>query len=277
MATERSWRRRRDPSWLRLAVLFLATVLSGVFGPAPSAAEDLLEALKRCPSNGPTCLRMRANLNWPDERSRRVSDHPAVIEVVGQDQNVDVGIYFGHIIVRIVGRLDGGEPQPYRLRIGYPDNMHGCNDFTVAAVAARPQGGGVILTRQGVLEIVSTDIVIGSRHSVALIDGDAVTFGLSPDWSKVSWGADLVATEAGHIFWRTSDVCLDLEAEGGFRRVGEAECVGKEIAPASPDEVSRVRDAGVFTNTYVTSRLGHDLWRLEGTPLLLYIGGVACT
>ncbi len=268
-------RGRCGHQWVRLGNFALVVLLSVGFGPMRPSAAELLEALEQCPSGLPTCLTMRANLKWPGARSDSVGDHAAVVEV---DERVRESDY-GQVIVRIVGRLDGGEPRPYRLRLAYPVDAVNCNDFTVAAMGAGESGGGVIVTRQGVLEVLSLDIMIGSRRSVAVIDRDraAATFRLAPGWEQAFWGAALIATGTGRILWRVGDACLDLEAQGGFRQVGTEECEGEEISPAPSTEVRRVKDAGIFTDAHEVERLDYDLWRVQGTPFLLYIYGVACT
>lgn len=314
------------------AGVFAALALASVL-PARASAVELLEALEECPAAESACLDMYAYLNWPGERSDRVEDHPAVSEVL-----IDKGEEYGHLAVRVRGRLNGGAARSYRLKIGYPTDALGCNDFKVPALGARKGGGGVILTRQGVLEILSSDIEIGDRSSLIVIDLDRGRNAahLSPGWEQYSWGADPVVTQDGRVFWRKNGggICLDLEMGERFRRVAEENCVGGKMADALPEDIERVRRAGIARDTRRTEpnpaqkteardnalppmvnpvpggrireedaygsgefgavlkdhpfdekgglvlrgeRLKYDLRRLEGTPLLIYMWGVACT
>lgn len=311
-----------------LAALALASVFS-----ARVLAAELLEALEECPAAESACLDMYAYLNWPGERSDSVEDHPAVSEVL-----IDKGAVYGHLVVRIRGRLNGAAARSYRLKLGYPTDALGCNDFRVSARGARKGGGGVILTRQGALEILSSDIEIGDRGSLIVIDLERGrnTARLSPGWEQYSWGADPVVTKDGRVLWRKkgNGICLDLETEEHFRRIAEENCVGGNISAASPEDIERVRRAGITLDARPTEsdpprkaeardnalppmvspvpgdriqeedaygsgefgavmkdhpfdekgnlilrseRLQYDLRRLEETPLLIYVWGVACT
>lgn len=243
--------------------------------PAGAAALETLDALEECPKSEVVCAPLYANLQWPGTRSDRVSDHPAVEEDLRPSGND-----YGEVVVRVRGRLDGGKARAYRLKLGYPTDSLGCNDFIVAALSSRPEGGGTILTRQGVLEILSTDIEIGDRHHFALIDPDSgrKSVRLAPRWETTEpWMTRFVKPD-GRVFWRTPNgLCLDIDADGPFRRVADIQCSGDRLTEASSEDIERVRKTGIFRDSYVIERLKHDLWRLEGAAFLIYIWGVACT
>ena len=138
----------------------------------------------------------------------------------------------------------------------------------------------MILTRQGTLEILSSEITIGSRGVFALIDPDSEkkTVRLAPGWEdQGSWFMRFIKRD-GRVFWRTPNgLCLDIDTDGPFRRVADEACTGDKLFEASQDDIARVRKMGIFTDAYTIERLKYDLWRREGAPFLIYIWGVACT
>src|SRR6185503_18330161 len=107
--------------------------------PRPGSEAPTLDALESCPSSETGCVMMNANLNSSD-RMRDIKEHPAVLDA---DERVQSGDY-GYIVVGVSGRLNNGVPGRYRLRLAYPNDMLGCNDFAVAALGANRSGGGRI-------------------------------------------------------------------------------------------------------------------------------------
>ena len=267
----------RNSATIRAGSLAAALALGACAMAAASRGSEVetLEALRECPKTETVCAPMYANLKWLGKHSDRISDHPAVYADLRSSHND-----YGEVIVRIRGRLDGGEPRAYHLKLEYPMDQLGCNDFMVATLTSRAEGGGTILTRQGALEIESSDIIIGSRGVFRLIDPDSGknTVRLAPGWEKPGWWFQRFIKRDGRVFWRTPNgLCLDIDTDGPFRRVTDEACSGDKPFQASQDDIERVRKMGIFTDPYTIERLKYDLWRLEGAPFLIYIWGVACT
>lgn len=258
-----------------LGLMFAAAV------PEPAASGGMiLEALDRCPVSEPTCVVMEANLRWPGD----IADHPAVrIIDIGQDK--DGSLDRRTAIVSVEGRLNGGPRQPYRVRFDYPEEGMYCEDFVVAALGAS-RDGGALLTRQGVLEIESAEIEIGSRSNLALIDldGGSMSIRLAPRWQFGLWDGQAFVSPDRKVFWRSGEACLDLETHARFQRVDDGHCgagqlsrFSSEMTQASKQDVKRVTELRVFSDTETIERLEFDLWRIEGVPFLIYVYGVACT
>jgi hypothetical protein len=218
---------------------------------------------------------MTANLHWPVRGTAAIQEHPAVLAADERVQNGD----YGAVVIVVTGRLNNGAPGQYRLRLAYPNDRMGCNDFSVAALGAKNGGGGIIATRQGILEILSSEIVIGSWKTLGTIDvtRGTISYSLAPDWEKYAWDGRSVVTKSGGMFWRVREQCLDLKGGGRFAPVPDEKCAALRLTPASDADVSRVREARVFDDPYMIERLKFDLWRAEGSPKLVYILGAACT
>lgn len=219
-------------------------------------------------------MTMTANLHWPVRGGVAIQEHPAVLSV---DELVQNGGY-GSVVVVVTGRLDGGAQGEYRLRIAYPNDMQGCNDFLVAALNAKSGGGGTILTRQGSLEILSSEIVIGSWTTLGLVDAkrETISYALAPDWEKYSWDGALAVTQSGEMFWRVRGRCLDLNGGERFREAPQEKCQSLRLTPALEADVTRVKAARIFGNAQTNERLQFDLWRAEGSANLIYIFSAVC-
>ena len=218
---------------------------------------------------------MTANLHWPVRGGIAIQEHPAVLSV---DERVQNGGY-GNVVIVVTGRLNGGAQGEYRLRIAYPNGMQECNDFLVAALGAKSGGGGTILTRQGSLEIISSEIVIGSWTTLGLVDAKrgTISYALAPDWEKYSWDGALAVTQSGEMFWRVRGLCLDLNEGDRFRAVPAEKCQALRLTPALEADVTRVKAARIFDNAQTNERLQFDLWRAEGSPNIVYLWSGACT
>jgi hypothetical protein len=261
---------------MRLSVfVFLPFCLSACASSPQESAVSTLDALKACPPSETTCVTMTANLHWPVRGGIAIQEHPAVLSV---DERVQNGGY-GSVVIVVTGRLNGGAQGEYRLRIAYPNDMQNCNDFLVAALGAKSGGGGTILTQQGNLEILSSEIVIGSWTTVGLVNVNrgTISYALAPDWEKYSWDGALAVTQSGEMFWRVRGRCLDLNEGDRFRTVPVDKCQALRLTPASEADVTRVKGAKLFDNVETNERLQFDLWRAEGSPNLVYIWSAACT
>lgn len=185
-----------------------------------------------------------------------------------------------HVFVRVRGRLDGGAAKPYHLRLIFDEGVIECQDFLVAAMGGREGGGGIVLTRQGALEILSSEIEIGHRTHFTLIDpisGRKQAY-LSSTWERHPWIASPSVHPDGRVFWKTAKgICLDLDRRDGFAVASPEQCKDDEAIVASPQDAERVRALKVFEDDAVIERLEHDLWRQKGVPFLIHIWGVVCT
>jgi hypothetical protein len=217
---------------------------------------------------------MTANLHWPVRGGIAIQEHPAVLSVDERAQNGG----YGSVVVVVTGRLNGGAQGEYRLRIAYPNDMQGCNDFLVAALGAKSGGGGTLLTRQGSLEIISSEIVIGSWKSLGFVDANrgTISYRPAPDWEKYSWDGALAVTQSGEMFWRVRGRCLDLNGDSRFRAVPLEKCQSLRLTPASEADVTRVKGARVFDDPETNDRLRFDLWRAADSANLIYILSAAC-
>lgn len=255
--------------------IFICLCLSACAQVQEGATDSTLDALKTCPQSEVACVTMTANLHWPVRGGAAIQEHPAVLAADRRVENGDYGI----VTVVVTARLNDGTAGQYRLNLDYPDDMLGCNDFSVAALGAREGGGGTILTRQGRLEILSSEIVIGSWTTVGMIDPDrgTIAYSVAPDWERYSWDGRVAMTSSGALFWQVRGRCLDLNADGRFRPLPEGSCESLRLTPATEADVTRVRDAKVFDDPVANLRLPFDLWRAEGSPHLVYIWSAACS
>lgn len=218
---------------------------------------------------------MTANLHWPVRGGVAIQEHPAVLSADRRAQNGE----YGTVTIIVTGRLNGGTQGEYRLSLAYPNDMLGCNDFLVAALGARNGGGGTILTRQGSLEILSSEIVIGSWSTLGVVDANrgTISYALAPDWEKYSWDGALAVTQSGEMLWRVRGRCLDLNEGDRFRAVPQEKCQSVRLTPASEADVTQVKAARIFGDAQTNDRLQFDLWRAQGSPNSVYIFSGACT
>ncbi len=262
--------------WAGGSIGLICALVLAMAASSRASEVEILEALRECPTTEVACLQMDATLNWPFKPVADRTRHPAVDQAV-----VDENDHFlTHVFVRVRGRLDGGEPKFFRLKLTENRGAIKCQEFLVASLASREDGGGIVLTRQGVLEILSSEIQIGDRSHLKLIDPAKRTISprLSSTWERHPWKASPVVHRDGQVYWRTPrEMCLDLDNPRGFRDVASENCAGPEMTRASPDEIERVRDLRILEDTPANERLKYDLWRLEGAPFLIYVWGIVCT
>jgi hypothetical protein len=242
--------------------------------PPDGSSTELLEALSECPPSEPACILMTANLK-ESERYFDIEDHPVVLSADEKVQSRD----YGYIEVGVTGRLNNGVSRRYRLRIPYPNDALNCNDSRLAALGARKNGGGVIATRQGTLEILTPDIIIGSWGTLGIIDQarKSISYSVAPDWDMAGWESSLAVTKTGDVVWRVRGRCLSLSTGGQFVTLRDEECSTVTLTPALDAEVKQVVDARIFSDAEAIERLAYDLWHADGAPNLVYIWGVACT
>lgn len=233
-----------------------------------------LQALSECPKKEPRCVIFDANLSWPGKRSDNPLDHPSVVAI-----DIDNKTGYGMLFIMVRGRLNKGPVKKYRVSFPYPGDQLGCRDSLVAVAGVSGETGGTIFMDKGRLQIVDNNLSFGSRNTLILINKETMTKNphLSPGWERSSWDGKPVINVDGRVLWRSRGYCLDLESQKTFALLSERECRGGKLLSAEQADIDKVRDARIFKDSYVNERLKYDLWRLEGSPYLVYIWGVACT
>lgn len=261
---------------LTIYAFFVMITMSGIARADNLSVKShpLLQALGKCPENEPACVVFDANLFWPGKTSGNPSGYPGVIDV-----DLDEKTGYGTAIIVVQGRLNDGPVMEYRLGFHYPADQLDCKDTTIAMAGVSTKTKGTIYTDNGRLQIVSNNLSFGSRSSVSVIHMESLIRKnhLSPGWEKSTWDGEPIFKADGRMLWRVRGRCLDLESEEMFRLLPEQQCRGADLLHAEQTDIDKIQDARVFKNSYANERLKFDLWRLEGSPYVVYIWGVACT
>jgi hypothetical protein len=255
---------------------FVMLVLSGTANAdsSPKSSHPQLHALSECPENEPTCIVFNANFSWPGKRSDNPLDHPSVVAI-----DMDNKTGYGTAFIIVHGRLNKGSVRKYRVGLPYPGDQLNCNDSSVAVAGVSGETGGTVFTDKGRLQIIDDALSFGSHSTLRLIHKKTMarTNHISPGWEKNSWKATPIIRADGRVLWRVRDYCLDLESQETFTRLPEQECSGGKLLSAEQADIDKIFDSQVFESRYANERLKTDLWRLEGSPFLVYVWGVACT
>jgi len=249
--------------WIVCCVLFPFTTAN---------ATEVLHALKKCPEDIPACMEMDINMIWPPDLPDewQASQHPNVSIEARDEMDPDTVTYR----ISVSGRLDGGETKPYDLFFTGGGEM-ACTDFMngmVATIGFNTSGEGIILTREGSLELMNAPLRLGCENCVALIDEKSleITFAISPSWYR---GSGPVVHSDGRIFWKNGDRCLRMPSNEWFT-IGKAEdCNAPSLERASQESVRAVRGQ----KSLPENRLESDLYKIPNSDFLIYIYGVACT
>lgn len=272
------------PIWGALRGAALACLL---FSGADAA--DVLRALDSCPDQDHLCVPMMASLLWQQRAPDKERDYRAHPAVAGTEMREIPGRKVGgrtesakrveDVTVKVTGRLNGGDPQPYRLILRSQLDGSYCQDFMVATVGRSGPKGRTILTDQGALEFAPEWLQIGCAKCVALIDRKSLRadYKLSPHWDQRLWKGRFAFQPDGGVYWNTRNACVDPSADGDYREAASPMCRTAELTPADEAWVDKVRDANIFRDDDENERLGQDLFEIEGAPFLVYIWGASCS
>lgn len=238
------------------------------------SSQTRLIVTETCPTHGPPCMIFDVVF---DKTITRTS----VGTTVNYDNNIEIDISKerGTALVAVSGRLNGGIIQTYQLVFRHPVSELDCQDSVAAALGVFDDGGGILLTDQGPLEIVSPPLSIGGRDSIYIIEKKSLKVEprLSPGWEKFAWFSDLIVTMEGKTLWRKSNSCLDLDSSEGFQTLPAKACLPKKLLPADPEDVERLQDEGTFSEEHLRGRLRYDLKQIPDSDYLIFVYGVACT
>lgn len=248
----------------------------GVPAVAAESQEKILDVLETCPAAQPLCVEMKGNLKWLGERQYDISQHPSVrYEDTKQKDDLD----YAPVLIRVIGRLEGGPVQTYFLRLTYPNDLLNCNDFQAALIGRRSDARGMLLTRQGRFEETSSVIRWGDTENSFIIsdDGKQVIPIVAPDWETSVWKMEPVIKPDGRVFWRKENLCLDINTGGLFKRKAAKECDAvnpvaisdAEIAPFSQLAPAAIREGAEASQ--------FNSFRLPGTRWLIFLWRIACT
>jgi hypothetical protein len=155
-----------------------------------------------------------------------------------------------------------------------------CEDFYIPVVGLTADGQGVFLTDQGRVALTAGTIEVGCDNCLAVIDERtmSIRYQLRPHWDTGAYREKPVFREDGSINWKTKFACLSLEPANPFQELDEESCVAPSLVPATPEDVNRVRDARIFPRTGLPNKRLHiDLYRIPGSPYLVYSHGISCT
>ncbi|MBF0167706.1 MAG: hypothetical protein HQL45_08740 [Alphaproteobacteria bacterium] len=235
----------------------------------------VLDVLDDCPAQEPTCVAMSGYLNWPGKRADSNAKHPAVRAARMNDPNPD----FPLILIRVKGRLNGGEERTYDLRTISPTDALGCHDFNLPALGARAGGGGILLTHQGKFTMTSREISFGSRTSLVVIPDNfsKATYHLSPGWERYSWVWEPIITKMAQVYWSKNGICLDLDNPSHFRRIDSEKCISEPLVPADAADIQRLGKSKLLGSTAMSESSNFEILRLKDHSWLIYIWSVACT
>ncbi|MBF0167812.1 MAG: hypothetical protein HQL45_09290 [Alphaproteobacteria bacterium] len=235
-----------------------------------------MDVLENCSSTQPLCVEMKGNLNWSGERQFDVFKHPSVRHTKSRRKS-DPDYY--PILIRVMGRLEGGPVETYFLRLTYPNDLLDCNDLSAALVGRHQDGRGILLTRQGRFETTSSEIKWGDKDGSVVVsdDGKQIVHIIAPGWESSVWKMKPVFKPDGHVLWRKGKLCLDIDTDGMFERRNAKECEGDEPIPASDAEIKELRRSVPPDIREGLDKSEYETLRQPSTRWMMLLWGIACT
>lgn len=263
----------------KLHILAAITVLCLFCGAAEAADRTqniTLDVLESCPATQPLCVEMNGNLNWPGERQLDVFKHPSVRHA--NSKRKDDQDYYP-ILIKVMGRLEGGPVGTYLLRLTYPNDLLNCNDFSAALVGRYHDGRGILLTRQGWFETTSSEIEWGDKDGSVVVsnDGKKIVPIIAPGWETSVWKMSPVFGPEGHVLWRKGTLCLNINTDGIFESRSAKECQGAEPVPASETEIKALRRYVSPDIREGLEKREYEVLRQPGARWMILLWGIACT
>lgn len=230
--------------------------------PATPLPLDFVRALEKCPASIETCVPLIASYTDKD---------PAIIRITHDETRVT------DVRRVIVGRLNGGAPQPIELRFRSPEAALMDDDYgTFAAI-----GADTILTTHGPLELPAGSLNLIFRESFLLIDTTNDQARWVPAPGFFYWHAALpteppdelwLAFDAhGETVWRRNGRCYRLPPAGLFVALPAETCRPVALRELPENEALAV-NARIEAQGFDPDLLDSSVYRIEGMPYLLRFG-----
>lgn len=234
-----------------------------VAGCAPVATSSIVvDALEECPASVRTCVPLIASYTDKD---------PAIIRIIDDETRVT------DVRRVIVGRLNGGTPQPIELRFRSPEAALMDDDYGTFATI----GTDTILTTHGPLELPAGALSLIVEKSYLLIDltGDRFRWIPGPELFWTPRWPPQSATELwpsfdgrGDPVWINNMGCFRLPISGAFTALPLASCKPAVLQTLSDDDASRIK-ARVAALGLDFDGLTFNIHRVEGMPFYLRFPG----
>jgi len=230
-----------------------------VAGCAPIATSPIVvRALEECPTSIETCVQLSATYTDNDPAIDRIFDDETRVTDVRRN---------------IIGRLNGGAPQPIELRFRSPEAGLMPDDLgTFAAV-----GANTILTTHGPLELPAGSLTLIVENSFVLInatDGRARRIAgpelfWQPNWPPESPGEFWPSFDANdNLVWISGTGCFRLSTSGPFVALPRTLC-RPAILHALTDAEAQPIKAAMDAQGFDATGFAFDVYRIEGMPYYL--------